>query len=113
MTTLPKHLEKMRQYWLGQRSMVHNGIQSHVEFLIERAPIEGFTHVIEKSAVDLMLKDLESMAKALEFADEKLDAWLSQYPKEDYKHGLIEIAEAHDKILEALKNYREKYEVKK
>lgn len=94
MTTLPKHLEEMRQFWLGQRSIVHNGIQSHVEFLIEMTPTEGFTHVIERKAIDIMLKDMEEMAKALEeIAEMTYDSNLGWG--------------GHAK--EALKNYREKY----
>ena len=51
--------------------MVHNSIQSHVEFLIEQNKIEGFTHVIEYSAYEQLQAKLDEAVKALEFyADE-------------------------------------------
>lgn len=83
MTPLPKHLEEMRL----------KIADDHGTYCAERAPdrySSGQTGVSQgfDSCFDLMLKDLESMAKALE----------------------IEMGDSGTRQAEeALKNYREKY----
>ena len=59
---------KPREFWLGQRVMLQNGIQSHVEFLIEQAPHQGFVHVIEYSAFEQLQKENDLLKRKLEIA---------------------------------------------
>lgn len=98
MTPLPKHLQELRQLWMDETHTLDKGkcivFEAHRERPDEWDD-EISVHVIEAKAIDLMLADLESMAKALEFFAEP-----RSYPMD---------AEVSYFAREALKNYREKY----
>jgi hypothetical protein len=61
-----------REYWLGQTTMLKNGIQSHVEFLIERNQTHGFTHVVEIKALEQAQAENEKLKADLAIAIETL-----------------------------------------
>lgn len=114
MTTLPKHLEEMRQFWIDTYELDNRKTYSAVSYIYRiDYPLEfvrpaKIIQVIEKSAVDIMLKDMESMAKALEKianATREQAIQHSDAPWGGSFNGLQNYAR------EALKNYREKYGV--
>lgn len=98
MTPLPKHLEEMRHFSLHEEGLWYGTEElppSHKECMF---------HVIERKAIDIMLKDMESMAKALEDITAKDD---EGHSFEDQRAQDIRWADNE------LKNYYEKYGVKK
>lgn len=92
MTPLPKHLEELRDelafyLWNYRKNAFKDGFNSAAHF---------------------MLKDLESMAKALEFYSLKRN-WGEPKDVDMRDWYIIESTDRGDKAREALKNYREKY----
>lgn len=88
MTPLPKHLEKMRDELAEENA---NG----------ESPRRGGYKDGFNQAASIMLKDMESIAKALEKI-EKLTIWNNQSLEQDF-HDANSIA------TEELKHWREKY----
>ena len=65
---------------------------------------ERFDEIV--SAYESLKFQADKLSEALEKAGEKLDAWLSQYPKEDYNGHLRDLDEANTEIDKALTEYR-------
>lgn len=118
MTPLPKHLEEMRDELAeGYAYLNSPGGSWTAGYEDRKKGVElGFNQ-----AASLMLKDLEVLAKALEFYTLKSNYSIVDEGRNyqvDYKcYELNEDTYADEelgtKAREALKNYREKYEVKK
>lgn len=98
MTPLPKHLEKMRDEFAQAHYDKREKLFNVHEFDRETIAVES-CKIGFNQAASIMLKDMEEMAKALEFFSK-------------IKDGLFEdITESELRIVanEALKIYREKY----
>lgn len=61
--------------------------------------------LILQSEYDALLAQLADYKAALEEIDVKLDAWLSQFPKEDYDNNLSRVCDSHDIARAVLKKY--------
>lgn len=84
---------KAREFWIGQRTMLQNGITSHVEFLVEQVPVEGFTHVIEHSAY---LELQQQLAKA------KAELWVAKDSALRTYDGLAQKADKADEFAKQI-----------
>lgn len=109
MTPLPKHLEEMQKFWIVETNIPVESMrvaaicESHSEIYANHwnsphKPIE----VVERAAIDIMLKDMEEMAKALE----------KYASREFWSYGVYNKYE-NSIAIEALKIWREKYGGKK
>lgn len=101
-TPLPKHLEEMRDELLasikGRAFEALEECSYSQDYGVQEFKITSLIDETWSQAVSIMLKDMESMAKALEF-----------YEMKSIGDGYIDLKFP---AKEALKNYREKYGVK-
>jgi hypothetical protein len=102
MTPLPKHLEEMRD------PIAYRIAMPILRDMVSRTKAMQMCKESFEQAASIMLKDMESMAKALEFYERRC-VYLSAEDIDRTK----EVNHADYVAKEALKNYREKYEVKK
>lgn len=101
MTPLPKHLEEMRDELAKGMGPVKN---HEIDEICRNVTKIGFDFCYH-----LMLADLESIAKALE----NWHSWEQEQIKKEGPYIGKAINELIKNASEAIKNYREKYEVKK
>lgn len=108
MTPLPKHLEEMRdetfgEWWFIRGGNIHPAWKykrySQIKDLAMNLPREAYIDAFNQAA-SIMLKDMESMAKALENV-------LPHYAPKDLRY--VQAHNIYDEAEEALKTYREKY----
>lgn len=105
MTPLPKHLEEMRDE-LAEQYFAKLDLK-YVSPSIKEQGLDGLKTGFNAAAIP-MLKDMESMAKTLEFYRDERN-WMK---KEGHACSWI-LADTGTKAKEELKNYHEKYGVKK